>query len=381
MAHLKIGMVLDESLDAPDGVQQYILALGSWLSGQGHEVHYLVGETVRTDIANVHSLSRNLKVRFNGNRLSIPLPTSRKKLRSFLKAEAFDVLHVQMPHSPWLAQRLVLAADDDVAIVSTFHVLPYSKMVAQLTKGLAVWTRASVRRFDEIFSVSQAAADYAARTYGVTSTVIPNMIDYPLFHSATPSAVIADPKKTTILYLGRLVPRKGCGLLLEALNILNKQRDLNDCQVIICSKGPLLAALEKYCDDYGLTKLVRFTGFVDEADKPSYYAAADISVFPSRAGESFGIVLLEAMASGKAAVLAGDNPGYRSVMDAQPELLFDPTNATLLAQKIAMLIDDKNARYDFAAWGERYAAGFDRQIVGSRILTRYQSALRKRRET
>src|SRR4051812_47082988 len=91
----KIGFVLDDGLDKPDGVQQYILTLGAWLSEQGHEVHYLVGQTNRTDIKNVHSLSKNIRVQFNGNRMSIPLPTSSRKLRSFLRAEHFDILHIQ----------------------------------------------------------------------------------------------------------------------------------------------------------------------------------------------------------------------------------------------------------------------------------------------
>ncbi len=69
---MKIGLVLDDTLDTPDGVQQYVLQVGRWLSAEGHDVHYLVGKTTRTDIANVHSLSRNLKVKFNGNRMSMP---------------------------------------------------------------------------------------------------------------------------------------------------------------------------------------------------------------------------------------------------------------------------------------------------------------------
>src|SRR5579875_4032120 len=100
---MKIGMVLDDTLDTPDGVQQYVLQVGRWLSAQGHDVHYLVGATTRTDIPNIHSLSRNKQVRFNGNRMSMPLPASRKKLKQFLRTEQFDVLHVQVPYSPFMA--------------------------------------------------------------------------------------------------------------------------------------------------------------------------------------------------------------------------------------------------------------------------------------
>src|ERR1039458_8447904 len=107
MKSLKVGFVLDDSLDKTDGVQQYILSLGSWLKQQGHDVHYLVGETVRTDIPNVHSLSRNINARFNSNRMSTPLPASPARIRKLLEDVQFDVLHVQIPYSPFLAQQII----------------------------------------------------------------------------------------------------------------------------------------------------------------------------------------------------------------------------------------------------------------------------------
>jgi phosphatidylinositol alpha-mannosyltransferase len=87
MHALKVGLVLDDSLDSTDGVQQYVLTVGAWLTSQGHEVHYLVGKTTRTDLPNIHSLSRNIRVRYNGNRLSIPLPASKRRLRQVLRTE------------------------------------------------------------------------------------------------------------------------------------------------------------------------------------------------------------------------------------------------------------------------------------------------------
>ncbi|HTB49301.1 MAG TPA: glycosyltransferase family 4 protein, partial [Verrucomicrobiae bacterium] len=126
---LKIGLVLDSGLDKPDGVQQYVLAIGEWLRGQGHDVHYLVGQTKRQDIIGLHSLSRSIKVRFNGNNGSIPLIAQRRKLRKFLSAEHFDVLHIQVPHHPLLAQRIILEASPRTAIIGTFHIAPYNKLV------------------------------------------------------------------------------------------------------------------------------------------------------------------------------------------------------------------------------------------------------------
>jgi phosphatidylinositol alpha-mannosyltransferase len=374
---LKIGFVFDDSLDKPDGVQQYILSIGDWLRAQGHEVHYLVGTTTRSDLPNIHSLSRNVSVKFNGNGMSIPLPTSRRMLRAFLTDQQFDVLHVQVPYSPWLAGRLISAASSATAIIGTFHIVALSPLVNAATRFLGLYTHSTVKKFDEIVSVSTAAQSFSKQTYGVMTDVVPNAIDYQRFHSAKPLATY-DDGMLTILFLGRLVPRKGCRLLLEALDLL-KANHSNSFRVLICGKGPELESLQSYVTEHDLQDIIEFVGFVSEADKPAYYASADISVFPSSGGESFGIVLVEAMASGKAVVLGGNNSGYKSVLHDQPDLLFDATDAAKLANKLQHFMNDESSRLNLASWGAEYAGQFDQAVVGEELMSRYRKALQKRR--
>jgi len=377
MPKLKVGIVLDTSLDPNDGVQQYVVAIGEWLRTQGHDVHYLVGQTETRQLPNIHSLARNFSVSFNGNRTTIPLPTSRRKLRRFMHEHQFDVLHVQTPHHPLLAQRLVLAANPRTAVVGTFHILPYGFVSRIGTRALGLWLRPSLKRFDTMLSVSPAAAEFEQKVFGLPSKVLPNVIEYPRFHKAQPFSQY-DDNVLTILFLGRLVPRKGCHVLLEAVALLASNKALPKFRVVICGKGPLDAELRSYVASHGLDDIVEFTGFVTEADKPRYYASADVSVFPSSGGESFGIVLLEAMASGQAAVLAGDNPGYHSVLHEQPDLLFDPNDVQALAQKLATYLSDVKLRQQKATWGANYTAGFDVDTVGRQLLEVYTEALRKR---
>lgn len=377
---LKIGFVFDDSLDKPDGVQQYVLSIGSWLSAQGHTVDYLVGKTDRKDIAHVHSLSRNVHVRFNGNGLSIPLPTPRSDLKTLLKSQNYDVLHVQVPYSPWLAGRIVQLAPRSTAVFGTFHIVANSRLVTIATHALAIWTRSSTAKFDQIVSVSSAAQNFALQTYGLKTTIIPNAINYQRFHLAKPLPKYRDDK-ITILFLGRLVPRKGCSLLLRAIATLKDAVPAGSFRVVVCGKGPELAALQKYSQQHGLEQLVEFVGFVSENDKPRYYASADIAVFPSSGGESFGIVLIEAMASGRACVLGGDNSGYRSVLESQPDLLFDPKSADGLAVKLQAFITNQPQREAMAGWGMEYAKQFDQAVVGQQLLTCYEQALHKRAKT
>lgn len=376
---MKIGLVFDDSLDKPDGVQQYVLNIGDWLREQGHDVHYLVGETKRQDLLNVHSLSRNLNVKFNGNRLSVPLPGSRRRLRQWLVSQQFDVLHVQLPYSPYLAHRLIMAAGRETAVVGTFHIFASSRLVRLASRVLGYWLRPSLNRFDSIVSVSPAAADFATETFKINTEVLPNVVDYSRFAVAKPPGSYRD-NKLTILFLGRLVPRKGCQLLLEAINQLRAEPDLPAFRVVICGKGPLAAKLQRYAEDHSLNDSVKFVGFVSEADKPNYYASADIAVFPSSGGESFGIVLIEAMASGRAVVLAGDNPGYRSVMTAKPELLFDTHGVEALASKLKAYLNDPKLRATAQKWGQSHAQEFDTAKVGLKLIEIYAKALRNHRQ-
>lgn len=378
MRKLKIGLVLDTSLDPPDGVQQYVIGVGEWLRAEGHTVHYLVGQTEHRDLPNIHSLARNITVQFNGNRTTIPLPTSRRKLRKMLLREKFDVLHVQTPHSPFMAQPLIRSCEDSTAVVGTFHIAAYNWLVTAGNWLLGVWLRPSLKRFDTIVSVSSAAQAFAKKTFRINTDVLPNVFDYQLYHSAKPFERY-DDDTLTILFFGRLVARKGCFVLVQAIEQLRKRRDIPRFRVVICGKGSQGAKLQRLIKEKGLEDIIEMTGFVDEADKPRYYASADVSVFPSSGGESFGIVLLEAMASGKAAVLAGDNPGYRSVLSPREQLLFDPHDVSALADKIEAYLRDKKLRKGAADWGTGHSEQFDVNVVGKKLLAVYEEALRKRR--
>lgn len=376
MKTLKIGFVLDDSLDKTDGVQQYVLGLGEWMSQQGHEVHYLVGATKRTDLQNIHSLSRNVRVRFNGNRMSMPLPARRSVLRNLLKNEQFDVLHVQVPYSPWLAHRIIRLASKKTAIIGTFHIMPQSGIVRVANRLLAWWLHRSLKRFDKAFAVSEPAEQFARDVYGLACDVLPNVVDVAKFKSAKPLTQY-DDDKITIMFLGRLVPRKGCMTLLEAATILKQRKNLPPFRVLICGKGELEDELKSYAADHLLDELVTFTGFVPEDEKARYFASADIMAFPSTGGESFGIVLIEGMATGRSVVLAGDNPGYRSVLHARPELLFEPGNAFALANVLTMYLRNPADRKAVLAWQHHFVGQFDVAVVGTWLVTNYRDCCSK----
>lgn len=374
---MKIGLVLDDTLDTQDGVQQYVLQVGGWLSSQGHEVHYLVGQTSRTDIPNVHVLSRNIGVRFNGNRMSMPLPVSRHRLKVFLDQQQFDVLHVQVPYSPFMAGRLVRVAPARTAIVGTFHILPYSGLVTFANRLLAVANNRSGKRFDRMLAVSAPAMMFAREIYGYQAEVVPNPIHLAQFSGAQSSSPTAN-----IVFLGRLVARKGAMYLLEAISYL-RERQLyqGDFRVYVGGKGELATELAAYVEANKLSDVVTLQGFVEEAAKPAFLAQADIAVYPSLAGESFGIVLLEAMAASRGVVLAGNNPGYASVMQPYPGQLFDPKNVEAFAELLAWYLIHPESRGRASELQHEYVQHFDVDVVGTRLVTIYTNALQRRTQS
>jgi phosphatidylinositol alpha-mannosyltransferase len=378
MQKYNVALVLDDSLDTPDGVQQYVLALGRWLSSEGHNVHYLVGHTTRSDVGNIHSLARNVKVRFNQNRMSIPLPASKKAIRQLLTKEQFDIIHVQMPYSPMLGARVIAHAPASSTVIGTFHVAPHSRMVHEANKLLRMAVSRSLKRFDEVISVSDQAALLAKHTFRLKSIVIPNGIDLRPFYSAAAFSEYA--KSLNVVFLGRLVERKGCAYLLRAVAYIERQKRMGDAnwQVIICGAGPQADSLQQYVASHGLQHRVRLTGFISEADKPRYLASADVVAYPSTGGESFGIVLIEAMAAARGAVLAGNNPGYQAVLANHPEALFDPKDTESFAAVIVKNLKDAEGRKAARAWQQIEARQYDVSVVGRRILAVYGSALRKR---
>lgn len=371
---MKIAFVLDDSLDKTDGVQQYVTTLGRWLSTHDHEVHYLVGHTERKDLHHVHSLSRNVQAHFNQNRMSTPLPVNKNKLKQLLNDEDFDILHVQMPYSPFLAGRIIKLAPARAGVVGTFHIIPYSRLELVANTILGIVLRRSLKRFDAIFSVSEPARRFAKRSYGIKSEVLPNVINLSHYQAARKIRKYTDDK-LNIVFLGRLVERKGCMDFLRALTELNKKNELNRVRVIIAGKGPLLNSLQGYVSDNHLKHVVRFLGFVSEEEKPDLLASADIAVFPSTGGESFGIVLIEAMAAGAGVVLAGNNKGYSSVMRARKQQIFDPKNTKQFANVLRHYLNNQRARKQSYRWQMEYVAQFDVRSVGSRLIDTYESVI------
>ncbi len=356
-----IGYVLDDTLDKADGVQQAMITIAEKMRELGHDVHYIVPFTERQDLQNVHSVAKVISCKFNGNSIRTPISSSKKQIKKLLNDVKFDVLHVQMPYSPIMSGRLIKMAPKSVKIVGTFHILPYNFSAKLGTKLLGTFLWKNKKRFSKVFAVSRPALEFMEKDFGLQGDVIPNPVDYKYFHNfAGETLEVSKPK---IVFVGRFDARKGVKQLVKAYEKLPNREDV---ELVMCGKGPLLQELRNYSENKGL-KII-FPGFVDNETKAKYLSSADIAVFPSTAGESFGIVLLEAMSAGAGVTLGGNNPGYSSVLEEFEGTLFDPNNEVEFIAKLTEFLDNPDKRKYIGEMQHGVVMKYDVEVVVDRLI-------------
>ncbi|WP_284293886.1 glycosyltransferase family 4 protein [Luteimicrobium album] len=382
---LTVGLLIDDSLDRPDGVQQYVLTLGAWLAARGHTVHYLTASSERTDLENLHVVGRTVNVRFNGNRLGTPRPVPRAEARELVERLGLDVLHVQMPYSPFLAGRVIAAVTQQdghrAAVVGTFHIYPQSRLVSAGTRVLGVLERRRLARFDAVLAVSEAAQEFAHDAFGLDPRVVGNPVDTARFVPAPDRPLVPHRPEGAVphvAFLGRLVDRKGPRELVDALVRLHAGVPGLPWRATIAGRGPLLDELRTATERGGIGDRVTFPGFLAEEDKAAFLQDADVVALPSTGGESFGISVVEALAASRGVVLAGDNPGYRTVMRGLEDQLVDPRDTAIFAGTLATWLadlDDDVTREQTVARQRSAAARFDVDVIGARVEETYRAAL------
>ena len=178
---MTIGYVLDDTLDKADGVQQAMIAIGEHMRSLGHNVHYIVAETDRTDLEHVHGIGAFWSLKFNGNSVRTPKPASKTEIRQLFNDIKFDVLHVQSPHSPLLSGRVMALAPKSTKIFGTFHILPYNWITSYGTRLVGISMKRNLRLFDHMFAVSEPARVFMEHSFGIAGSVLPNPVNYDFF--------------------------------------------------------------------------------------------------------------------------------------------------------------------------------------------------------
>lgn len=369
---MRVAHVSPYALAVPGGVQAHVTALSAALRKAGHEVVVIgpgtaaPGGTPDGTIA----VGRPLAVPFNGSVAPIALgPGAARATRRAIGRIEPDVIHVHEPLVPWAG--LAAATSDLAPVVGTFHAWSDASRLYRAGRPVA---RRVAERLAVRVAVSEAAAAYHAGALGLSTSrfrLVPNGVDVARFADAEPFGELVDPERPALLFVGRLERRKGLEPLVRAFTRLKTDRP--ELRLLVVGDGPERDRCQALLPAR-LRADVQFLGRVGHDDLPRFYASCDLAVAPSLGGESFGIVLLEAMAAGRPLV-ASDIPGYRTVAtDGRQGRLVPPGDPVALAAAIGALLDNPALRRAMAEDGRRTVAGYDWSRVAARVADAYVEA-------
>jgi phosphatidylinositol alpha-mannosyltransferase len=368
---VKIGLVTPYIYPLPGGVNDHVQHLYQELRERGHDVRIVTAshgfQPSRED--DVIRLGKGISVPSNGSMGNITIsPRFNSQVRALLDAERFDLLHFHEPFVPFLS--LVLLRQSRSVNIATFHAYAGWSLAYEFGRR---FLGSYGRRLHGRIAVSAAARHFADRYFPGDYRVIPNGVDVERFRRAEPIARWRDGTKN-ILFVSRLENRKGVMDLLKAYRLVRKAGC--DCRLLLAGAGPL----EKQVRRYLLTRRtggVELLGRVSDAEKDRLFASADIFVAPATGRESFGIVLLEAMAAGKA-IVASDIHGYRSVVRrGEQGLLVPPQDRKALAAALLQLLGDDELRARMGASGRERVLQFTWPNVTARVEAYYGFAIRR----
>ncbi|HVE74133.1 MAG TPA: glycosyltransferase family 4 protein [Mycobacteriales bacterium] len=364
---MKIGIVCPYTWDVPGGVQAHVRDLADTLLQMGHEVSVLapVDEPEETQLPSyVVPAGRAVPVPYNGSVARLVFgPLSLARTRRWLREGTFDVLHLHEPTVPSLSLLACLIARGP--IVATFHTATARSRALQVF-GTAL--QPALERLTGRIAVSPAARRVVVEHLGGDAVLIPNGVQVAHFTDATP--LPGRPEAPTVVFLGRIdEPRKGLAVLLEALPEL--VRLVPDVRLLVAGPGDVEQVREAV--PASLRGRVELLGLVAEKDKARVLASGDIYCAPNTHGESFGIVLIEAMAAG-APVVASDLEAFRRVLDdGRTGVLFPVGDARALAVALARLLGDPAARAALAAAAKVAVRVYDWSVVARQVVAVYET--------
>jgi phosphatidylinositol alpha-mannosyltransferase len=369
---LRIGIVTPYGYPLPGGVNEHVrftyeamrrLGHDAWVitSAYGRQVPELEGHIIR--------LGYGFAVPANGSigRVTVSL-RFKQKAQQILRRMDFDVLHFHEPFVPFLSPTFLDASE--TVNVATFHA--FGGFSPSYWVGSKV-TRHLHHKLHGRIAVSGAARHFINRYFPGEYEIIPNGVDLDRFADAEPYEHLRDGT-LNILFVGRLEERKGLIHLLRAYHRLRKRRV--DARLLVAGAGPKLREYRRYIGLRGIRD-VDFLGRVSDEQKARYFASADIFCAPATGQESFGIVLLEAMAAG-VPIIASDIHGYKRVVERNVQgILVEPKNPRALAAALYALARDPDLRHELGEAGRRRAPEFSWDRVTDRIVDYYYQTLER----
>ncbi|MCS6801234.1 MAG: glycosyltransferase family 4 protein [Chloroflexota bacterium] len=373
-----VGLVTPYDWAVPGGVNRHIESLYRQLVRRGHRAKIIASSSVpveQFDHPDLIFIGKPYPIPASGSIARIPILFNLDKpVKELLAREQFDIIHVHEPLQGPLP--LTVLRFSNAANVGTFHAYSgsrYSTGAMAYYYGQRLLKR-WFRKLDGKIAVSEAAAEFVEQYFRGYYNIIPNGIDYDRFAAALPPIPTLADGRPSILFLGRLEERrKGLKYLLRAFRLV--KQDWPTARLVVAGGGERArAGYEAWAQRTGLADVL-FVGALSEEEKVRYFQSVTLFVAPNTGDESFGIVLLEAMAAGRP-IVASNIRGFACVLTHGVEgLLVPPKNEVALAAAISQLLGDPARREEFAQNGRVKARDYNWDRVAERILAYYERIL------
>jgi len=373
---MKIALVSPYDFAFPGGVATHISGLEHNLTRMGHEVKVIApaSKAVPSFDNRFIPIGKPRPIPANGSICRVTIsPWLSSRIKPVLDAEKFDIIHLHEPLMPMLCTTVLRLSQ--TVNVGTFHAhggrpgYNFGKPV------ITVLLRRWFSRLNGRIAVSKPAMEFANKHFPADYTIIPNGVDLEHFSADVAPIDRFCDGKVNIVFVSRLEKRKGLIYLLKAYQKVKRQ--FPNCRLIVVGPGTRLRnKYEKWVAETG-TRDVVFIGYISYDELPRYYRMADIFCAPAISGESFGIILLEAMAMGKP-IVASNIEGYASVVtDGAEGLLVPPKDKEALSQALISLMNDEPLRQQMGAKGKVKALDYSWQQVAQRVYNYYLKVLRE----
>ena len=362
----RIGIVCPYGWDTPGGVQSHVGDLAQYLIRQGHYVSVLAPAIDEDNLPDfVTSAGRPIAIPYNGAVARVLFgPIAFSRVRHWISNGGFDVLHLHEPAIPSISLLACWAAEGPM--VGTFHAAAKRQKV---TFAVAPILEPVIEKLTARIAVSEAARETLREHLETDAIVVPNGIYADVYRDG-----VIDQRWTgnTLGFIGRFEEkRKGLDVLVAALPTIISQYP--DLKVFVAGPGDAQEVLKEI--EPHLHSRFEFLGRISESEKANFLASVGLYIAPNTGGESFGIILAEALAAG-ASVVASDIPAFDSLLGhGAYGTLFTSEDSHDLSQKVIALLGDEKGRKEIAERGKSYAQEFDWDVVAEKIYDVYQMAM------
>ena len=373
MKKYKIGMVCPYGWDSPGGVQTHIRELTKHLQDEGHQVSVFapVSDENRVNEDWLVNAGKPISIPVNGSVARVLFgPIASSRVKQWITQGDFDLLHLHEPAIPSLSLLACSAATGPM--VGTFHVSsPKQKAIYAIGPIL----EPIVEKLTARIAVSESARQTLKDHFDTDAVVIPNGIESSQYSSAQPTIHWRNPN--TLGFIGRFEePRKGLQVLLDALPII--ARFIPDVRLLVAGPGDGDELVKDL--DVGLRNRIVFLGFLTEQEKASFLKSITVYVAPNTGGESFGIILTEALSAGTP-VVASNIPAFQAVLEnGDAGLLFKNEDSPDLAKVLIGLLRDEQLQQSLSSKGKLSSQKYDWQVVAEQILSVYEMAMADKRK-